>query len=273
MAPKRKSFADTAVAKRRKTSTGRKKRASSRNIGVTFEVPEKKRGHVKEYGDPTVFPCGSRCIVDQHYRDCDECNAVRFIMDSWLKANQERTAHGESVVQPPALTFAAIEKVLNKMNISFNTINLQADTWNPYTPVCLAYDKELNEEDSSESDSDFDECSTSKTFAETWEELREKDHAFGIRGELPLPHGFCVETSTAATVPILHNAMNAGSQFSEYLIMTAVNDGVLSQDYINAVATNFGIVEKPKPVLRTDTIAERTQKEKDKRATKLTFGR
>ena len=72
----------------------RAKKASGINFKDKCEFAPGLRGHAKEYGDPTCYPCGFMTYIDNHYHTCEDCNAVRILMDCWTtelhKQSEER---------------------------------------------------------------------------------------------------------------------------------------------------------------------------------------
>ena len=101
--------------------------AASRALSAVFKLAPSHCGVAKECGDPTVHPCGAAVHIDGHYRDCNDCNVMHLIMDSWA-SELKRRAEGKPKEKPPVITMACAEKVLRWMGANFHDICLQVET-------------------------------------------------------------------------------------------------------------------------------------------------
>ena len=98
---------------------------------VPFNGNPTTRGHPKEYGDATVFPCGKHSFQDDHYNTFKQCQVVRLILDAWELANFKE--HPDATV--PHLSHAGVMEILNMMGVSPEYILTQRIGWTPYMPI------------------------------------------------------------------------------------------------------------------------------------------
>ena len=212
-----------------KTVNSSQKKAASRGIEVAYTLPTAFRGHAKECGDATIFPCGKVIHVDSHIRDCEQCDAMRFIMDSWQTELKSRSTD-DTWEKPPAVTMACMQVVLKKMSVTWAEVRSQADDWNPFKPVMQVDEMTMEKEP------------TSQTIVQVYEALPAAKKQLGIRPSLPYPAGFELCSKTAKVAPVMQAQLNTKNEAMVYLIENAINDGLINQDCINAVMLNCGLV-------------------------------
>lgn len=210
---------------------GKPMRASSRQYEHKYSLPCDFRGHPKEYGDPTCYPCGKHTIVDDHTNSCpDGCDAMRAIMDSWETRNK-RLGKGGQYEKPPPISFACAKLVCAKLGVEMSDISAQERFWDVSMPLKLL-------------DPMMGKWTTqSKTFLEVYNELSDFEKMMGMRPPLPTLQVEELSGDTAPSFPYKHKVLNTKTEAMEYLLGTAMKDGVLTQEYVNMVLENYGVVE------------------------------
>lgn len=206
-------------------------KAAARNFEHPFKCGTGKRGHVKEVGDPTIFPCGSIVFHDEHYRKCNECDAHRIIMDSW-QTFYEHNKHHDPPPPPKDLTMAGVKTVLREMGATIDDVRRTGFGWNPFCAIDI-YD-----------DLTGSRVPTQHSFYVTYRNLPANTKKRMLRPELPYPFRAIVTKESAASVPILHRAHNIKREALEYLVGCAQTDGILPKEYVDAVLADYGIVPK-----------------------------
>lgn len=237
MAPSHSHLAEVSPSPKKKRKGSPAKQAKkdsvvvktpSRNLACKYGVSAQTRGHCKEYGDPTCYPCGSMTNIDSHYRDCPACDSCRFVMDAWESKNN---SVGEDFdIEPvPALTMAGIKEVCGVMGVPLTTLRGQKITWTPYEGV-KKWSAAKRKETMTES------------FVECWRKMDPADKARCLRPKLPNLDGAEVNKDTFETMPATHHMCNAKVELLEYIVMQAKQDGFVPDVYIKKVAANFGAV-------------------------------
>jgi len=204
------------------------KSTASRKLGVTYEASLDKRTHAIEYGDGAAFACGAVTYQHDHIAKCGQCDAFRFIMDTWQKYLDD-TYGTDDRRFPPALTLAGTEVVLKKMGVSWEDVRAQVDSWNPSKPFRL-----YNKARGRMVDSD-------KTLLEAWNEESGSNKAYALRPNLPMMPNFLMDAKNSALVTEEHRRLMTAFNAMEFVLRTAVADGVLNQEYVNMCLENFGI--------------------------------
>lgn len=206
---------------------------ASRKLGVQYECEHPTRIHAFEYGDQVVFPCGAESIIQDHTAKCkhDGCDAHRFIMDTWQRKLDD--SYGEGEEEPPPLTLAGINKVLKIMGSNHSEVKRMPDSWDPSQPI-LFFDQTMNKY-----------VPHRKTFFEIWDELSHSEQNFCLRPALPMPSWRLMSKTQGGVAPLIHRQFNTHVEAMEYVLKTAVADGVLKQQYINVVLEQYGIFKKP----------------------------
>lgn len=192
------------------------------------------RVHVKEYGDMTRYPCGRYSYVDPHFQGdkCDECDAVRFIMDSWSAENHRRAAENYAeVAKVPPLTHDLALLVLEQMGVSIKNLREMGNAWTPYqkiqrySPMFERYiDSEL-------------------TFVQQYELMEPLVKKRGERPPIQYGH-FNPMKDDPKVASIRYRDEMTKKEIMQYILLTAVTDGLIDQPYINMALANFGIVPK-----------------------------
>ena len=206
-------------------------KTAAHQIDEKFEVPARYRGHAKEYGDPTLYPCGAKIYIDGHYHDCPECDVTRYIMDTWTKENKRR-ADGNDIEPVPLLTTAVIHEVLAKMKVPLERVRLQGENWNPYMKMTI------------KKKGTGKLMTTARSFVAEYNDLSDYEKMQGLRPKLPLPVDFDYEAAGPSAVPYCHRVMQTEQQLTEYILYNAIADGVLPKTYVDKLAENFGAVPK-----------------------------
>jgi len=222
-------------AKKRKTNDGKgktpEKKTASRKLAHEYKLHENFRGHCKEYGDPTNYPCGAQIYMDGHYRDCTKCDAMRFLLDSWHTANMKNTTEDHPTEMAPMLTYAGATAILSKMGMTMDDILLQDDNWNPYrklqTTCKITGDK----------------TTTSQSFVEVYEQLSQREKTLVLRPPLPFLDEIQLSTTEYSAVPWEQRKCLFKQNLMEYILNQALADQLISPEYVKKVAANYGVVE------------------------------
>ena len=206
------------------------KKTASRNLDAQFQVLSSHRGHCKECGDPTCCPCGSEVCCDGHHRDCQECDACRFVMDAWAKANREMAVEGNP--EPvPALTGGCIMQIVGQMGLNAEQVKAQDDSWTPHKPF------EVHNQITGRMEK------TPHSFVQRWEGLKGRNKVLGVRPKLPLPRDFDLSKGQTKAVPHQHRKLNTHTDMMECIIHNAIVDGKLSEACLRQVVENCGGVD------------------------------
>jgi hypothetical protein len=225
-------------------------KAAARNFDYSFQCGTGKRGHVKEVGDPTIFPCGSIVYHDEHYRKCHECDAHRIIMDSW-KTEFEHKKHYVGWIEPQELTMAGMKTVLRQMGATIDDVRRTPIGWTPFQQIEIYNDltgEFVNTEDS---------------FYKTFRDLPYETQERSLCPPLPYPFKSVVTKQSAAAVPLVHRAQNVKCEALEYLLGCAKTDGLLPQEYIDVVLEDYGIVPPPAKKRKRNEVCSDVVDDKD----------
>lgn len=194
--------------------------------------PENCRSVVKEYGDTTIYPCGRYSTCDPHFQgnNCIECDAIRFILDTWAIANQRRAAERCEAPEPvPPLTHAVIKAVLETMHVMPEQVRELPDTWDPYQRI-TRYCNLLGSEVVSD-----------RSFVECYNDLSTLEKKRGERP--PLQFGdYSPTTHDPMLASVALRRENTYREVMQHIICQAVADGLINQSYINKAVENYGIV-------------------------------
>ena len=210
-----------------KPSNGKKIKPTAR-CENPFNANEVNRGHAKEYGDATVFPCGHVNFQEDHYHKCEPCQIVRTIMDAWENATIKITEHQEKTV--PHLTAAGVFYILRKIGVSHEHVMTQPMDWNPYKPFVWKNDANGNTEQSE------------VTFADGYKNLKPGQKLMYTCAKLSLPEDFEFDIHNSRQIPVKHRELTMKSQMMEYVVLNALHDGLIDQNYVNKVIANYGVV-------------------------------
>ena len=221
--------------KKRKTSNERKnkevRKSASREI-QPYHAELNHRGHVKEVGDPTCYPCGSTIYQDGHYRSCEPCDAARFIMATWQREHTEQ-AKDNKVEPVPPLTLAGILTILKHLGATVEEVLSQPSDWNPYKPM-VVFDSLRGKK-----------IAQRKTFVGVFESFSKGNRARCLRPAVPKLEEWVVCDDNMEQHSHMLHLFNAKNELMEYIMVQAIKDGIISQAYVNKVASNFGAVPDP----------------------------
>ena len=170
----------------------RAKKASGINFKDKCEFAPGLWGHAKEYGDPTCHPCGSMTYIDNHYHTCEDCNAVRILMDCWTTELRKRSEErGDDVFeQPPFLTMAAIKMICVRGGFKLEDIPKQTfPGWTPWKKP-LIWNPMVSKM-----------VKASHSFVEAMNLLPAQEKVCSIRPKMLWPEGFTLSDDNAAVAP------------------------------------------------------------------------
>ena len=213
---------------------GLSKKSTHRSIIQKFEITSHgHRGHNIEYSDPMGFPCGATIYIPDHFRTCQECDAIRTIFDTWA-AEKARIAHAEGTPYepPPALTHAAVKEILRRMGATLQDVSKQKDSWNPTKPIQM------------QNELAGGLVATTESFVETYDNMSPKVKIQCLRPTLPSLMGIDNRSEMFGTVPCQHRKLNTQNELMEYVVRSGICDGKLDSHYLDKVVANFGGVDK-----------------------------
>ena len=229
-------------AKRRRVLLDSVKRTSGRRLKVNtadkethYYVCDPKycRNIVKEYGDITTYPCGAQCVIDSHFSNgrCLECDAVRFILDTWSLENARKAS--EEKREPdavPPLTHEILLAIIKSLDFTPEDVLRLPDTWNPY--------QRMSKRSSIISDElIYSRCS----IVEYYERHSEKRlHKRGKRPPFELGD-FNPQADDPIEAALHQRVENTKNEMMQHIILTAIADGRINQMYLNMVMYNYGI--------------------------------
>jgi hypothetical protein len=152
-------------------------------------------------------------------------------MDTWETENKkiaERTKTDQKNVPP--LTMAGVKEILKTLRANMEDLKKQDDDWNPYK--CLRIWDATKQR----------HAYTNLSFYQAHRQLTPADRVTFLRPSIPWAPGYNLETGKADGVPTQHRIINAHMEAMDYALRTAMNDGVVTQEYVNAVLENFGVM-------------------------------
>ena len=215
---------------------------SARKLDHHFQTSVSERGVAKEYGDGTLYACGSQpTYVDSHYQNCKKCMPFCFVMDSW-ECVQKKQSH---YTPPPAITFAAFLDITREMGIEPKQFLMQDQSWDVSKPVKFIKAAKTGKKKK--------KAETKLSFVQAWEAYDAEDKVTALRPKLPAPTGYSLGPARASTHVHQIRNHNTYTEALEYLVYNALQDGVITQDYVNLVLNNFGLMAETEDEEETQT--------------------
>ena len=230
-----------ASNKRKKQAVGteqhdsRAKKASGINFKMKCEFAPGVRGHAKEYGDPTCHPCGAMTYIENHYNTCEDCNAVRILMDCWTtELHKQAEERDDGVLEsPPQLTMAAIKMICVRGGFELEDIPKQTiPGWTPWEKP-MVWNPMVSKM-----------VKATHSFVEAMDLLPEQQKVCALRPKMLWPEGFHLSDDNAAVAPYMLRQSNTYKNAADYVLNMALKDKAITQGYVNSVLENFGIVRE-----------------------------
>lgn len=231
-------------AKRRKTLLSSAKKTAGRRLMVNpvagNEVhhytcePEMCRNVVKEYGDVTTYPCGATSVVDPHFSNgrCINCDAVRFVMDTWSLANARVAIEENRRADPvPPLTHAMVLSLIEQLGFQPEDVLRLENDWDPYKPMRKR--SRVNNEVV---------YTAPNTIVQQYNNL--EGRLSQKRGSRPMFEfgEFNPEGDDPMEASVRYRTENTKNEMMLHIIFTALADGLINQEWLNLAISNYGIV-------------------------------
>ena len=209
-----------------------------------FSTKAEHRGHVLEAGDKICPPCGAKNTISTHsighYSSCEECVGHSVVLDTLKIAFDTKAQLGQDVCAIPPWSYTGLKKLAAKLEPegvveNLSTFAKQDKGWNPEMPVKY-HDK-----------GEGVIRLTTNNLWEVWSAIPQVERGQYLRAPTHSPTGFKLTSDNAGAVAANEHQVKLEYDCLMTLVQYAAADERITQQYVDTVLENIGVVRTTHP--------------------------